>query len=749
MISPFNLRLFVFITIIVTFLLPVNSTQASSNLDVVPIKWGSFDKGNPTDKNSRRIKQILLNTNKYGLTTWWDIQKKFNQQTGTYLNFGGTLEHEIRHPAAMSLGLATSLAFNIYEPLTTKVSKTEATDKTVKLISSLAYNHKANMNGGWGDHWQSAHWAHFAGFAGWLMWDDLSNIDREYVRQMVEHEANRLNNYSVPYWKKTDGTDNYPGDTKAEENAWNAQILQLATAMMPNHHNWNIWMNKNVELMISSAAVPSDKNNKSVLNGKAVKDWINGSNINEDGTVINHGFTHPDYMEFIAFNNTSALQYTLANMATPEAAFYHSDLVYKSFVELEFNSPPSVLPGGTIYREGSPEIYYPEGNDWGTERRMQFAMLDIFANVFQYDQSLTKGGDYWEPYHAQQVLDMQNRHSDGHTYDEKNEDTYRGREEWVAHHAAWAWIAKWVDHSEKFETTNQSFIPSYKRLSGSGRYETAAAISKEGWAQADTVFITRGDTFPDALAGAPLAYQFNAPILLTEKEKLPNATKIEIQRLKPKRIVILGGDSAVIKTVEDSIRKLNINKVERIAGDNRYETARKIAEQMNIKNDTAFIVYGNNFPDALAAAAIAAKKGYPILLTDTKELSYDSYQIVKDMSKAYVIGGDSVISDSIVESIPNGERIDGNHRYETAANLIKKMKLDPKLIFIVNGETFPDALSGSVLAAQQNANLLLVEPNKVPFDTNEIFNEYDIESFTVLGGNTAVNQQVVQKLMKD
>jgi hypothetical protein len=158
---------------LINLIYPQVTVEAANN-SVVPIQWKSFSKGNPTDENSKRIQQILLNTNKYGLTTWWDTKNNFDEQVGRYLDFGGTLEHEIRHPAAMSLGLATSIAFGIYDSSFTGVPKIEAIDKTRKLISSLAYRHKSNSKGGWGDHWQSAHWAYFAGFAGWLMWDDRS-----------------------------------------------------------------------------------------------------------------------------------------------------------------------------------------------------------------------------------------------------------------------------------------------------------------------------------------------------------------------------------------------------------------------------------------------------------------------------------------------------------------------------------------------------------------------------------------------
>src|SRR4249920_1788125 len=54
------------------------------------------------------------------------------------------------------------------------------------------------------------------------------------------------------------------------------------------------------------------------------------------------------------------------------------------------------------------------------------------------------------------------------------------------------------------------------RLAGLDRYGTSVAISKATWADqsAGAVVLARGDTFPDALTGAPLAAQNQGPLLI-------------------------------------------------------------------------------------------------------------------------------------------------------------------------------------------------------------------------------------------
>ncbi|MGG1554892.1 family 16 glycoside hydrolase [Paenibacillus ferrarius] len=441
--------------------LPAHHAEASS-IAVVPIDWSSFTAGNPTDSNSLRVRSLLLNSNKYALTTWW-TNKGFAAQSGAYLTFGGVDEPNIRPPASEALALAISLKTGAYDASATGVTQANALAIAKKLTASLAYQHKVTTASGWGNGWQTAFWAYLAGTAGFILWDDLSATDREYVRTMVEYEANRFNSYTVPYYRNKSGTIISAGDTKAEENAWNSSLLQLATAMMPDHPNWSLWMNKNIELMISAYSRPSDTTSTRVLHGKTVAQWLNGSNANEDGTVVNHNIIHPDYMTSITQLFNAPLLYTLAGKPTPEAFLFNADVVYDSLVDLNFASPPYGSPGGTIYVDGSSSIYYPQGNDWGTMRRMQFAFIDATAAAFGFDTLASQKGSYWEPYHAQMVLDMQNRagHTDGHTYEATAEDTYAGREEWVAQFAGRDYLTKWMMGQNKYALTNQAYpVPS-------------------------------------------------------------------------------------------------------------------------------------------------------------------------------------------------------------------------------------------------------------------------------------------------
>ena len=428
---------------------------ASAEQYVTPIVWTEISQTMPEDELSQMLASILQNANKYALNEWYKNQNHFDQVAEEYLNFGGTDEGHIRPPSNVAASLAIALKTGIYSAELTGISNSEATEIAVKLVRSLAKLHLSNYKNGWGNAWQSAMWGANIGFAGWLLWDDLTSTDRLQLVNMIETEADRFIYYSVPYYKNKEGETRYPGDSKGEENSWNAQLLSLATAMMPEHPNYGAWMEKNIELMLSSYARPSDVMESEVIHGYPLSAWLNGSNIDEDGTMMNHSIIHPDYMCCITQNIFAAYCYSLAQVPTPKAALFNADRVYEALSDLDFSQAPYNCTGGTtIYIDNSSEVFYPQGNDWGTSRIMQFVFTDSTADAFGFDTLASQDGEYWGLLHAQKAVAMQERFSDGHSYLDSSEDSYAGREEWVGAAASMGYFARWIVANNLYSLSN-------------------------------------------------------------------------------------------------------------------------------------------------------------------------------------------------------------------------------------------------------------------------------------------------------
>lgn len=305
--------------------------------------------------------------------------------------------------------------------------------------------------------------------------------------------------------------------------------------------------------------------------------------------------------------------------------------------------------------------------------------------------------------------------------------------------------------------------PAAVRFAGKNRYDTAARISSESglFNNSDTVVIANGVNFADALAGVPLAKAYNAPILLTAKDMLPADTANEIKRLGASNAIILGGPGAVSETVEKDLTKLGLN-TKRLSGQTRFATAKRVAEALEKQTGKAptevfFVIY-DNFADALSASTAAAAKGAPILYV-TKEGAIDKFTELylekngAGIKKAYVIGGEGVITDEMKNSLSNAlggrtvERVAGANRYATCVAVNEKFSsvLKGKDLCVAKGGDFPDALAGGVFAALHESPLFLAGP--VLIDTQiEYLNKKKVDTVYVFGGTGAVSDTVIKHI---
>ncbi|MDO9352269.1 MAG: cell wall-binding repeat-containing protein, partial [Solirubrobacteraceae bacterium] len=95
------------------------------------------------------------------------------------------------------------------------------------------------------------------------------------------------------------------------------------------------------------------------------------------------------------------------------------------------------------------------------------------------------------------------------------------------------------------------------RIGGIDRYAVSAAISATRFQPSSaTVYVALGSNFPDALSGSAAAVASRAPVLLVTTDGIPDPVRDEIRRLKPHRIVILGGPNSVSPAVETQLADL-------------------------------------------------------------------------------------------------------------------------------------------------------------------------------------------------
>jgi len=260
---------------------------------------------------------------------------------------------------------------------------------------------------------------------------------------------------------------------------------------------------------------------------------------------------------------------------------------------------------------------------------------------------------------------------------------------------------------------------SVSRVYGANRYATAAAISKAVFSPGvSTVYAATGENFPDALAAGPAAGGEGAPILLVRNGSVPSETAQELIRLKPGRIVVVGGTAVVSNTVMSQLAAYTTGPVIRIAGPNRYATAAAVsASAFSPGVGTAIIATGMNFPDALAGGPAGVEWGGPVLLVQQNAIPASTMAELQRLhpGRIVVLGGTSAVSASVagqLASLTAGPvvRYSGPNRYATAAAVSKAMfPTGTGTVFVAIGTNFPDAVAAGPAASLMHAPILLVD----------------------------------------
>lgn len=282
------------------------------------------------------------------------------------------------------------------------------------------------------------------------------------------------------------------------------------------------------------------------------------------------------------------------------------------------------------------------------------------------------------------------------------------------------------------------------RMSGKDRFAVANNVASSGWTKSDTVILVNYKAFADALAATPFAYYKNAPILLTLPDRLESQTLQKLKELSPRTVYIVGGTGSVSTSVGSELQKF-VPEVRRIAGRDRFEVANKLAAQIP-NNGKAVIANGLVFADALSIAPYAARNGYPILLTAKDSLPSYTKSALQGRQSTLIVGGTGSVSSAVAGQLPSPRRIGGADRFEVSANIVRELNLPAETAFISTGLSFADALTGSVLAAKQNAPSLLTRPDRLPAAIDTVIDEKKISSFTILGGTGSVSEAVVASL---
>lgn len=219
-----------------------------------------------------------------------------------------------------------------------------------------------------------------------------------------------------------------------------------------------------------------------------------------------------------------------------------------------------------------------------------------------------------------------------------------------------------VSQLAKYAPVNHTYT-----IDGANRYDTAAQAT-DGFTDDTTgapmtgvsVFLASGATFPDALGGGAAAVIEGGVLLLTTPSKLPAESITALKRLKPSKVVVLGGAGAISNTVLSQVKSTvgSAVPVTRLGGANRFETAAKVSAATVKSTTEVLLANGMDYPDALAGAPVAQYfgngNGRPLLLTLKDCVPKATLAEIARLgaTKVTALGGTAAVSDAALSLKP-------------------------------------------------------------------------------------------------
>jgi putative cell wall-binding protein/Tol biopolymer transport system component len=192
--------------------------------------------------------------------------------------------------------------------------------------------------------------------------------------------------------------------------------------------------------------------------------------------------------------------------------------------------------------------------------------------------------------------------------------------------------------------------------------------------------------------------------------------------------------------------------VERIGGADRFATAVGVSQRAFSHADTVIVATGRNWPDALAASALAGAEHAPILLCDPRSVPPVVAAEIARLHPAHaiIVGGEKAVSADVATALGGlgltVERLGGADRYATAALVAARAvassggAFDGRVI-VATGGGYADALSAAPLAAAHVVPVVLARPGSA-----SIVLPAGTKRAMVVGSDRAVTAETFQAL---
>lgn len=326
----------------------------------------------PEAQMKKDLLQMLANFSKYMVNDFQECQapNSKNEACGCFKgeNTMGNNEQGVRPNADLSMICAFLVKYG--KPagvsLPSGVTWEKIQDMAIKSLVFAYSTHKANKlkvcagNNYWGSTstsdavWESSLWAMSVAYSAFFQWNSLSETQRGYIYNMLKAECNYELYRGIP--------TGYAGDTKAEENGWEVDVLAVTLGLFPNDPLAPKWFERMREFAINSYSHPGDINNTTVIDpwydNKTVADLYKGNNLYDDFSLQNHNLFHSSYQNVVMQElGEAALALKMFQMGIHGTEKWKSNALMHNNQQVQDN-----IHNWLALADG--ELAMPNGNDW-------------------------------------------------------------------------------------------------------------------------------------------------------------------------------------------------------------------------------------------------------------------------------------------------------------------------------------------------------------------------------------------------
>lgn len=243
---------------------------------------------------------------------------------------------------------------------------------------------------------------------------------------------------------------------------------------------------------------------------------------------------------------------------------------------------------------------------------------------------------------------------------------------------------------------------------------------------------------------------------LSNDEKTNFKNKIDSSTSKESIEAIVKEAKDLNKKKKDKKKKKS-EKIQRLSGDNRYETSVEVSEKNFKSADTVVLASGQNIADALVASSYADIEEAPILLTNKNSISDEVLDEIERLKadKVVIVGGQSSISSSVESRLKKEDikvtRISGSDRFDTSDKLsqeVSRLSKKSNQAILVNGYKNIDALSVSSLATKEELPILLNGRNALNMSVKNRLKQMNVNKVYIIGGNNSISSDVEKELKR-